>query len=142
MWSVQRIPTAVNLGFLDQSRYFFIQVAPHEAEWTSFQTPYFSENLVGPGIEPWTSGSVARNSDPIPYTFLPKHLEVALTTCSGILCPCANSHVRAAPMYSHQPENRRSTIIHPGMYAADTMNINVYQAAPSHIPQGRNLFTQ
>jgi hypothetical protein len=28
-WSVQRIPTAVNLGFLDRSRYFFIQVAPH-----------------------------------------------------------------------------------------------------------------
>jgi hypothetical protein len=26
-WSAQRIPTAVNLGFLDQSRYFFIQVA-------------------------------------------------------------------------------------------------------------------
>jgi hypothetical protein len=27
-WSEQRIPTAVNLGFLDRSRYFFIQVAP------------------------------------------------------------------------------------------------------------------
>jgi hypothetical protein len=27
-WSVQRIPTAVNLGFLDRSRYFSIQVAP------------------------------------------------------------------------------------------------------------------
>jgi hypothetical protein len=27
-WSAQRIPMAVNLGFLDQSRYFFIQVAP------------------------------------------------------------------------------------------------------------------
>jgi hypothetical protein len=27
-WSAQRIPTAVNFGFLDQSRYFFIQVAP------------------------------------------------------------------------------------------------------------------
>jgi hypothetical protein len=25
----QRIPTAVNLGFLDWSRYFFIQIAPH-----------------------------------------------------------------------------------------------------------------
>jgi hypothetical protein len=36
---------------------------PHEVEWTPFQTPYFSENLVGPGIEPGTSGSVARNSD-------------------------------------------------------------------------------
>jgi hypothetical protein len=27
-WSAQRIPTAVGLGFLDRSRYFFIQVAP------------------------------------------------------------------------------------------------------------------
>jgi hypothetical protein len=32
-WSVQRIPTAVNLGFLDRSRYFFIQVAPHLSSW-------------------------------------------------------------------------------------------------------------
>jgi hypothetical protein len=24
----------------------------HEAEWTLFQTQYFSENLVAPGIEP------------------------------------------------------------------------------------------
>jgi hypothetical protein len=35
----------------------------HEAEWTQFQIHYFSENLVAPGIEPETSGSVARNSD-------------------------------------------------------------------------------
>jgi hypothetical protein len=27
-WSAQRIPTAVNLDFLDRSRYFFIHVAP------------------------------------------------------------------------------------------------------------------
>jgi hypothetical protein len=27
-WSAQRIPTAVNLGFLDRSNYFSIQVAP------------------------------------------------------------------------------------------------------------------
>jgi hypothetical protein len=42
------------LGFLDQSRYFFFQVIinyTHEAEWTAFQTHYFSENLVAPGIE-------------------------------------------------------------------------------------------
>jgi hypothetical protein len=31
------------LGFVDRSRY--------EAEWTLFQTNYFSENLVAPGIE-------------------------------------------------------------------------------------------
>jgi hypothetical protein len=42
------------LDFLDQSRYFFFQVAPqfYEAEWTPFQTHYFSENLVMLGIEP------------------------------------------------------------------------------------------
>jgi hypothetical protein len=27
-WSAQRIPTAVNFGFLDRSHYFFLQVAP------------------------------------------------------------------------------------------------------------------
>jgi hypothetical protein len=31
----------------------------HEAEWSPFQTHYFSENLVAPGIKPGTSGSVA-----------------------------------------------------------------------------------
>jgi hypothetical protein len=61
------------LGFLDQSRYYFFQVAPqlysqvltstHEAEWTPFQTHCLSENLEALGIEPGTSGSVARNSD-------------------------------------------------------------------------------
>jgi hypothetical protein len=35
----------------------------HEAEWTPFQTHYFSENLIALGIEPGTSGSVVRNSD-------------------------------------------------------------------------------
>jgi hypothetical protein len=42
------------LGFLDRSRYFFFQEAPnctHEAEWTPFQTHYFSDYLVAPGIE-------------------------------------------------------------------------------------------
>ena len=34
-----------------------------QAEWTPFQTHYYSENLVAPGIEPGTSVSVARNSD-------------------------------------------------------------------------------
>jgi hypothetical protein len=28
-WSVQRVPTALNRGSLDRSRYFFIQIAPH-----------------------------------------------------------------------------------------------------------------
>jgi hypothetical protein len=36
---------------------------PHEVEWTTFQTHYFSENLVEPGIEPGTSGPIARNSE-------------------------------------------------------------------------------
>jgi hypothetical protein len=52
----------VNLGFLDRSLYYFFQVAPQlssEAEWTTFQTHCFSENLEAPGIEPGTSESVA-----------------------------------------------------------------------------------
>jgi hypothetical protein len=43
------------LGFLDRSRYFsskFFPSCTHEAEWTPFQTHYFSEKLVQPGIEP------------------------------------------------------------------------------------------
>jgi hypothetical protein len=43
------------LGFLDQSHYFFFQADPqctHKAEWTPFQTYYFSKNLVATGIEP------------------------------------------------------------------------------------------
>jgi hypothetical protein len=54
------------LGFSDRSHYCFFQVALQlysEAEWTPFQTHYFSENLVALGIEPETSGSVVRNSD-------------------------------------------------------------------------------
>jgi hypothetical protein len=35
----------------------------HEAEWTPFQTHYFSENVVALGIETETSGLVARNFD-------------------------------------------------------------------------------
>jgi hypothetical protein len=43
------------LGFLDRaasisSNYFLI--CTHEAEWTPFQTHYFSQNLVVPEIEP------------------------------------------------------------------------------------------
>jgi hypothetical protein len=34
-----------------------------KAEWTLFQTHCYSENLVELGIEPWTSGLAARNSD-------------------------------------------------------------------------------
>jgi hypothetical protein len=40
--------------FLDRSRYFSIKQllsCTHEAEWTPFQTHYFSENVVAPGIE-------------------------------------------------------------------------------------------
>jgi hypothetical protein len=33
-----------------------------EAEWTPFQTHYFSENVVAPGIENGISGSVARDT--------------------------------------------------------------------------------
>jgi hypothetical protein len=41
-------------GLLDRSRDFFpkwLLNCTHEAGWTPFQTHYFSENLVAPGIE-------------------------------------------------------------------------------------------
>jgi hypothetical protein len=65
-WSARWVPTAINLGFIDQSRYFsFKQLldSPHEAEWIPFQIQCFSENLVAPEIELGNSGSVARNTD-------------------------------------------------------------------------------
>jgi hypothetical protein len=49
--------TAVNLSFLDWSSYFSFQVPPHLSSWGC------EENLVGPEIEPRTSGSAARNSE-------------------------------------------------------------------------------
>jgi hypothetical protein len=43
------------LGFLDRNRYVFFQVSPqlYSRGWVDpFQTHYFSQNLVAPGIEP------------------------------------------------------------------------------------------
>jgi hypothetical protein len=55
------------LGFLDPEPLLFLpsssSVVLTRLSWTPFQTHYFSENLVAQGIEPGTSGSVARNSD-------------------------------------------------------------------------------
>jgi hypothetical protein len=46
----------VNLGFLDRSCYFFIQVVyPHEGEWTPFQFHFCSEYLVAPRTDNLTA---------------------------------------------------------------------------------------
>jgi hypothetical protein len=42
------VPYGRILGFLDRSHYVFFP----QAERTPFQTHYFSENLVAPGVEP------------------------------------------------------------------------------------------
>jgi hypothetical protein len=59
-------PTAVNLSFLDRSRYFFIQVAPHlfsqGLSGPRSRPTGIQKNLVAPVIEPETSGLAARNS--------------------------------------------------------------------------------
>jgi hypothetical protein len=50
------------LGSLTEAATFsskYLLSCTHEAEWTPFQTHYFPANLVAPGIEPRTSGSVA-----------------------------------------------------------------------------------
>jgi hypothetical protein len=59
-WLAQQIPTAVNLGFLEPEPLLLLNYT-HKAEWTPFQSHYFSENLVVPGIEPGTFGFLARN---------------------------------------------------------------------------------
>jgi hypothetical protein len=62
VWLAQRIPRPYSQFSGPET----LQVAPqlyYEAKWTPFQTDYFSENLVVPGIEPVPSGSVSRNSD-------------------------------------------------------------------------------
>jgi hypothetical protein len=44
---------------MERSRYFSFKqllIYGHEAEWTRFQTHYYVENLVTPGIESGTSG--------------------------------------------------------------------------------------
>jgi hypothetical protein len=55
------------LDFLDRSHYYFFQVGSsivlRRLSGPRYRTTTFSENLVAPGIEPVTSGSVARNSD-------------------------------------------------------------------------------
>jgi hypothetical protein len=59
-------PTVINLSFLDWSLYFSFKyrfIYAQESEWTPFQTNYYTENLVEPGIEPRTSELAARNSD-------------------------------------------------------------------------------
>jgi hypothetical protein len=63
-WSGQRIPTAVNLSFLDPEPLLF-----HSSSFSVILTRLRSrltilqKNLVAPGIELGTSGSVARKSD-------------------------------------------------------------------------------
>nr|CAD7441062.1 unnamed protein product [Timema bartmani] len=54
---------ATSLSFLDWSCYLFIQVAPHLPFTRVSLTHCFTEILEAPGIEPGTTGSVARNSD-------------------------------------------------------------------------------
>jgi hypothetical protein len=63
---MQRISTVVNLGsYTKATTISFKQLLsyPHEAEWTPFESTYFSEYLVSLEIELRTFGSVTRNSD-------------------------------------------------------------------------------
>jgi hypothetical protein len=63
---VQRTPRSLISVFYTGTTTFSFKLLldhPHEAEWTPFQTHHYSENLVAPGIEMGTSGSVARNCD-------------------------------------------------------------------------------
>jgi hypothetical protein len=56
-------PHSHTLSSIDLSRYYFFQVAPHP-------DPLLLRTiLVMPGIEPGTSGSVARNSGSTTFTY-------------------------------------------------------------------------
>jgi hypothetical protein len=91
---------AVNLGFLHRSR-FFIQVTPnyaHEAEWNPFQTHYFSENLVAPGIEPGTSASVAKI--PVLYSYI--HVNIILLYATERIPCCLLRKVVLTTQNSYQ----------------------------------------
>jgi hypothetical protein len=60
------IPYGRILGCLDRYRYFFFQAVLQlysRGRVHPVPGPYFSENMVVPGIEPRTSGYVARYSD-------------------------------------------------------------------------------
>jgi hypothetical protein len=57
------ISKAVNLYFLDPEPLLFRSSSSSVILTRLFQTHYFSENMVPPGIEPGISGSVARKSD-------------------------------------------------------------------------------
>ena len=68
MWSAQRVPTAVNLCFLDLEPLLFFYSSSSSVDLTRLSRPRYRpttthKNLVAPGIEPETSVSVARNSD-------------------------------------------------------------------------------
>jgi hypothetical protein len=77
-WSAQHLHGRI-VGFVDQSRYIYIQLAPefYSRGWMDpVSDHYFSENLVVPGMKPGTSGSLARKSWPLghrggPGTYLP-----------------------------------------------------------------------
>jgi hypothetical protein len=67
-WSIFTLSAAILFRWVDHFNVFiyvnlWLLNYPHEAEWTPFQTHYFSENLVTPGIENGTSGHVPRNSE-------------------------------------------------------------------------------
>jgi hypothetical protein len=55
-------PTVVNLGFWTGAAIFsfkYLLIYPHEVVWIPFRTHCTPENVIAPGIEPKTSGSVA-----------------------------------------------------------------------------------
>jgi hypothetical protein len=74
-WSAQRIPTAVNLGFLDPKP-LLIHSSSSSVILTRLSGPRSrhttkKKNLVAPGIEPRTSGSVTMHSINLQFIAIP-----------------------------------------------------------------------
>jgi hypothetical protein len=65
---VLRGPSLMSFFNTATATFFFkkLLIYAPEAEWIPFQPHYFPENMVAPGIESGTSGSVARSSDTRP----------------------------------------------------------------------------
>jgi hypothetical protein len=76
-------PAVVNLSFLDRSRYFSFKslVYRHETEWAPFQTHFYAENLVAPGIKPGSLGFATMNSDHWATEAVPLSLDYVLFVC-------------------------------------------------------------
>jgi hypothetical protein len=144
------------LGFLDRSRYYFFQAGTQEAEWTPFQTQYFSENLVAPVIEPGIPGYVTRSAQTLAMgaAYMCGTLEVGSNPWDASICDIPVSYRKFTSTerledllacIAHETElitvfkskqlisqPRRSYIRHSSVRGADSISIAPLQSLAKH----------